>query len=76
MSVVFATTLAAIGGVVSLIGAIWLIVRSGFALTNATRENTKAVQELNGNLRQVVNDMVKIRERLAFLEGQKGGLKP
>jgi hypothetical protein len=74
--VIIVTILAAVGGLVSLLGAIFVIVRSGFALTNATKENTAAIKELNGNLRDVVNDMVGLRERLAFLEGVKGRAAP
>lgn len=44
------SALGSLGGLVAFIGAIWIIMRSIFAQSFATRENTKDINELKGRV--------------------------
>ena len=67
------SVVAALGGLVVFIGAIWAVVRGIFRQVGATEDNTSAVNSLTdavGRLQATVNNQ---GERIARLEGLSRG---
>jgi hypothetical protein len=65
--------LGSLGGVVAFIGAIWVIVRSILRNVTATEENTKATNNLAGEMRELRTIVNGHGERIARLEGWRSG---
>jgi hypothetical protein len=63
------SVLASLGGLVTFCGAVWIIVKSVFAQTNATKQNTNALNELSKKLEGLDIKVDNNTERIATLEG-------
>lgn len=61
---------AALGGLVVFIGAIWAVVRGIFRQVGATEDNTDALERLSGNIVDLQKTVTDQGERIARLEGR------
>lgn len=62
--------LGSLGGVVAFATAIYVILKAAFAQTQATKENTKAIQNLTSRMDTLSNDMSETRQDVAYLKGR------
>lgn len=64
------SVVAALGGLVVFIGAIWAVVRGIFKQVGATEDNTTAVENLTSQIEKLQRTVTDQGERLARLEGR------
>jgi hypothetical protein len=67
----FLAVAGALGGVAVFVTAVVTIVRSVTNQISATRDNTKALQELSGKIDQMDGTVGQHGERIARLEGRR-----
>lgn len=65
--------LGALGGVVVFLGGVWAIVRGIIRQTDATRDNTAAIQQLTGKVDKLGDTVSGHGQRIARLEGRRPG---
>jgi hypothetical protein len=65
------SVVAALGGLVVFVGAIWAVVRGIFKQVGATEDNTDAVNRLSANLKNLEVTVRDQGERIARLEGRR-----
>jgi hypothetical protein len=64
------SVVAALGGLVVFVGAIWAVVRGIFRQIGATEDNTDAINRLNDNIARLEKTTKDQGERIARLEGR------
>jgi hypothetical protein len=64
------SVVAALGGLVVFIGAIWAVVRGIFKQVGATEDNTDALNKLSGEIASLQKTVNNQGERIARLEGR------
>lgn len=72
-AVVILTVMGALGGITAFLGAVWVVVRAIFRQSSVTRDNTDAVTELSGHVKDLSREFHGLAERVARLEGERHG---
>lgn len=63
------SALAAVGGAIAFLGAVWAILRAIFAQVNSTKDNTEAIDKLSRSVQDLDVTVGRLRERVSRLEG-------
>ena len=67
------TIFGSLGGIVTVIGAVWFIVRAILRNVSATEDNTQATNSLSTEMRELRTIVNGHGERIATLEGWRAG---
>ena len=64
------TILGSLGGLATLGGAIYVVLRGAFAQAEAIRDNTAAVEDLTKGLAELRDDLHETKQDVAYLKGR------